>query len=242
MPNSKISAAVLLGCATAVTITSFKKNEDYKKPEPDAYSYGQFGTLPDFWHDMNTDPFFSNTWRHVDLSYGHVISVANETAYLGDSPADYYFPTGTEQWEPDALLFLGESIGEALGHHHVQQSLIERLGMTEAPEEDSFLQVESSLGWDNKPWKEYIDPALKGYQWDQSSIPKIYKVADSASYLKPYNQRDHSWNDAEYNQSDEVKFLDNTKTLNADYLENLAPAAEYHLREGRTGVAAEDEV
>jgi len=36
--------------------------------------------------------------------------------------------------------------------------------------------------------------------------------------------------------------LDNTKTLHADYLENLDPSAEYHLREGRTGVAAEDEV
>merc|ERR1711907_517309 len=126
--------------------------------------------------------------------------MSNETAYTDDSPSDYYFPTGVEQWEPDALVF---------------------------------------LGWNNKPWKEYLGEP-KGYQWDQSSIPKIYKVADSASYIKPYDQRDHSWNDAEYNQSDEVKFLDNTKTLNADYLENLAPAAEYHLREGRTGVAAED--
>ena len=192
---------------------------------------------------MQTDPFFANTWRFAGMA-GHVISMTNETAYLDDTPTDYYFPTGTEQWEPDALVFLGESIGEALTHHHVQQSLIERLGMTEAPAEDesSLLQLESTSGWNNKPWKEYLDPALKGYQWDQSSIPKIYKIADSASYLKPYDQRDHSWNDAEYNQSDEVKFLDNTKTLNADYLENLATAAEYHLREGRTGVAAEDEV
>jgi hypothetical protein len=28
----------------------------------------------------------------------------NETAYLDDSPDDYYFPTGTEQWEPDSLI------------------------------------------------------------------------------------------------------------------------------------------
>ena len=147
------------------------------------------------------------------------------------------------QWEPDALVFLGESIGEALQHHYEPQSLIERLGMTEAPiEDETNLQLESSLGWNNKPWKEYLDPTISGYKWDQSSIPKIYQVADSASYIKPYDQRDHSWNDAEYNQSDEVKFLDNTKTLDADYLENLATAAEYHLREGRTGVAAEDEV
>ena len=241
MPSLNLSTAVLIGCVTAVTIKNLKTKQ-HKESEPDAYTYGQFGTMPDYWHDFKSDPFFANTWRHTDLSMGHVISIANETAYLADSPADYYFPTGTEQWEPDALLFLGESIGEAMEHHHTSQSLIERLGMTEAPvEDDSMLQLESSLGWNNKPWKEYLNAADKGYQWDQSSIPKIYQVSDSASYIKPYDQRDHSWSDAEYNQSDEVKFLDNTKTLSADYLENLATAAEYHLREGRTGVAAEDE-
>jgi hypothetical protein len=34
----------------------------------------------------------------------------NETAYLADSPDDYYFPTGTEQWEPDALIQLDDQI------------------------------------------------------------------------------------------------------------------------------------
>ena len=239
MPRFTVSLAVFLGSVDAVTLN---KLTNYNTPEPDAYNYERFGHEPDFWHDMTVDPFFANTWRFAGMA-GHAVSVVNETAYLDDSPADYYFPTGTEQWEPDSLIFLGESIGEALEHRHGAQSLIERLGMTEAPiEEETNLQLESSLGWNNKPWKEYLDPALKGYQWDQSSIPKIYKIADSASYLKPYSQRDHSWNDAEYNQSDEVKFLDNTKTLSADYLENLATAAEYHLREGRTGVAAEDEV
>ena len=131
-------------------------------------------------------------------------------------------------------------------YHRHPKSLISYLGMIPLPDSNidvanSFAQSYAFNQWNNKPWKEYLGEP-KGYQWDQSSIPKIYKVADSASYIKPYSQRDHSWNDAEYNQSDEVKFLDNTKTLNADYLENLATAAEYHLREGRTGVAAEDEV
>merc|ERR1711990_314166 len=241
MTRINLSLAVFLGCADAVTLN--KRFVNTAEPSADKiYSYGQFGHEPDFWHDMQSDPFFANTWRFADMP-GHVVQVTNETAYLDDSPADYYFPTGTEQWEPDALVFLGESIGEALEHHHAPQSLIERLGMTEAPiEEETNLQLESSLGWNNKPWKEYLDSTISGYKWDQSSIPKIYQVADSHSYIKPYDQRDHSWNDAEYNQSDEVKFLDNTKTLDADYLENLAPAAEYHLREGRTGVAPEDEV
>ena len=97
--------------------------------------------------------------------------------------------------------------------------------MTEAPAEDSMVQLE----WDNKPWN-------TGYVWDQSSVQKFYKVEDSHSYISPYEQRDHSWNDAQYNQSDEVKFLDKTKTLNADYLENLADDAEFHLDGGRTGV------
>ena len=77
---------------------------------------------------------------------------------------------------------------------------------------------------------------MTGYYWDQSKINKHYQVADSHSYISPYDQRDHSWNDAEYNQSDEVKFLDKTKTLNEDYLENLADDSEYHLDGGRTGV------
>ena len=100
--------------------------------------------------------------------------------------------------------------------------------MTVAPQEDSLIQIESQ-NVDNKPW-------MTGYHWDQSKINKFYKVEDSHSYISPYEQRDHSWNDAEYNQSDEVKFLDKTKTLNADYLENLADDAEYHLDGGRTGV------
>ena len=239
---SNLSVAAFIGCVTAVTIQNLKTKQ-FKDPEPDAYAFGQFGTMPSYWHDWKTDPFFANTWRHTELSLGHAVAMANETAYTADSPDDYYFPTGTEQWEPDALVFIGESIGNAIEHHHVTQSLIERLGMTEAPvEDDSMLQTESTLGWNNKPWKEYLAGEGDGYKWDQSSIPKIYTVADSHSYIKPYDQRDHSWSDAEYNQSDEVKFLDNTKTLDADYLENLDTAAEYHLREGRTGVAAEDEV
>ena len=96
---------------------------------------------------------------------------------------------------------------------------------------DDLLQVQ----WDNKPWKQ------TGYKWDQSSINKIYQEPDSHSYISPYDQRDHSWSDKQYDVADEVKFFDNTKTLAADYLENTLPTAEYHLREGRAGVAAADE-
>lgn len=215
----------LFSNSDAVTLN---KAGDEKKPEVDAYNYEQFGkAMPDYWHDMNTDPFFSNTWRFSGAN-GHVVQLTNDTAYTGDAPADYHFPTGVSQWEPDTLLQLREGV----------RSVIEQYGMTAVPYEMEMIQVES--GWNNKPWKEYLGEP-KGYQWDQSSVNKVYKVADSASYLKPYSQRDHSWNDAQYNQSDEVKFYDQTKTLNADYLENLAPAAEYHLREGRTGVPADQE-
>ena len=70
---------------------------------------------------------------------------------------------------------------------------------------------------------------------------QIYRVTDSNSYLKPYEQRDHSWNDYQYDVADEVAWLGNTKTLHADYLENLDPTAEYHLTGGRTGVAETDD-
>ena len=224
-----ISLAVFLALVSNSDAIVLNKQGDEKKPEPDAYKFGQFGTMPDYWHDWKSDPFFANTWRFSGVTNGHIISMTNDTAYTADAPSDYHFPTGTEQWEPDALIQLQENVRPA----------IERMGMTAIPSEMSMIQMES--GWNNKPWKEYLgEPA--GYQWDQSSVNKIYKIGDSASYLKPYDQRDHSWSDAQYNQSDEVKFLDNTKTIHADYLENLAPAAEYHLREGRTGVAAADEV
>ena len=104
----------------------------------------------------------------------------------------------------------------------------------------SALKINSELSWNNKPWE-------SDYKWDQSSVNKIYQVPDSHSYFKDSDldektrQRNDAWNDAQYNQSDEVKFLDKTKTLNADYLENLQPAAEYHLREGRTGTPADEE-
>ena len=173
---------------------SLNKAGDEKKPEVDAYNFEQFGkAMPDYWHDMQTDPFFSNTWRFSGngAENGHNGNnwiLTNDTAYTGDSPADYHFPTGVSQWEPDALLQLREGI----------RSTIEEYGMTPIPYEMEMIQIESQSGWNNKPWKEYLGEP-KGYQWDQSSIPKIYKVADSASYLKPYEQRDHSWNDAEYN-------------------------------------------
>jgi len=64
----------------------------------------------------------------------------------------------------------------------------------------------------------------------------IYPVKDSHSYISPYSQRDHSFTDGQHDVSDEVKWVDNTKTLHADYVEQLDPSAEYHLRDGRTGV------
>jgi hypothetical protein len=77
------------------------------------------GGEPAFWNDMVTDPFFANTWRFAGMA-GHRVSMVNETAYEDDTPSDYYFPTGTEQWEPDQFLQsatdmqIGEPIGRAL--------------------------------------------------------------------------------------------------------------------------------
>jgi hypothetical protein len=237
MPN--LSQAVFLGliaCTDAVEL--FKAGKSVKKEAPkaeanaDTFSYGQFGkSMPTFWHDfVGQDPFYSNTWRHAEYE-GHVIQVVNSTAYEGDSPSEYTNPTQV-QWEetagPDGP---GGVDLSAFVQLDARQNMIESFGMTAAPADDTNVQLE----WDNKPW-------MSGYKWDQSSINKIYKEEDSHSYISPYEQRDHSWNDAQYNQSDELKFVDNTKTLNADYVEQLETTAEHHLREGRSGVAAEDEV
>lgn len=114
MPSTTFSVAVLLGF---VSISAVKISSE--EPDAETYNYGQFGkAMPPFWDDfVARDPFFSNTWRFSGDG-GHVVQMTNDTAYTGDSPTEYHFPTGVEQWEPDALVFLGESIGEALSHHH----------------------------------------------------------------------------------------------------------------------------
>ena len=83
--------------------------------------------MPDYWHDMQTDPFFANTWRFSGPNghNGQTVMITNDTAYTGDAQTDYHFPTGVSQWEPDALLQLRESL----------RDVIEETGMTAVPYE-----------------------------------------------------------------------------------------------------------
>ena len=120
-----ISLAVFLALISDSDAISLDKAGDEKKPEVDAYNYEQFGkAMPEYWHDMNTDPFFSNTWRFSGAN-GHVVQLTNDTAYTGDAPADYHFPTEVTQWEPDSLLQLREGV----------RNVIEEYGMTAVPYE-----------------------------------------------------------------------------------------------------------
>ena len=75
--------------------------------------------------------------------------------------------------------------------------------MTVAPQEDALIQIESQ-NVDNHPW-------MTGYHWDQSKINKFYKVEYSHSYISPYEQRDHSWNEDEFDMSSEKKWDTETK-------------------------------
>ena len=59
---------------------------------------------------MVSEEFYADTWTHSDGNH----NLANETAYTEDSPPDYYFPTGTEQWEPDSLIQLNDGIDEEM--------------------------------------------------------------------------------------------------------------------------------
>ena len=38
-------------------------------------------------------------------------------------------------------------------------------------------------------------------------LAQTYPIADSASYIDPYNQRDHAWNDAQYDVSNETHWV-----------------------------------
>jgi hypothetical protein len=96
-----LSQAVLLGLIGFSDAIELRKTEPIKpEPNADSYNYGQFGkSMPTFWDDfVGRDPFFSNTWRHTEYE-GHIVQVANSTAYVDDTNADYHFPTGLDQWE-----------------------------------------------------------------------------------------------------------------------------------------------
>ena len=116
----------------------------------------------------------------------------NETAYLDDVPEDYYDPT-VEAWvamQQMEDMRLHHKHHSRKHYHKHPKALISYLGMNPIPEHNmnfghSFAQSRLFNQWNNKPWKEYLgEPA--GYQWDQSSVNKVYKVADSHSYLEPY--------------------------------------------------------
>jgi len=57
----------------------------------------------------------------------------------------------------------------------------------------------------------------------------IYPVKDSHSYIEPYNHSDHAWSNDQHKASDEVKWVDITRTLHRDTLEHM------DLIDGRTG-------
>jgi hypothetical protein len=85
----------------------------------------------------------------------------------------------------------------------------------------------------------YTDAELSPQALFQRQRKDIYKVKDSHSYINPYTHSDHAWSNDQHDVSDEVKWVDHTKTLHADYIENLDPSAEHHLIDGRTGVPSD---
>ena len=58
----------------------------------------------------------------------------------------------------------------------------------------------------------------------------IYPVKDSHSYISPYTQRDHAWNDAQHDVSDEVKWSKETNTTAADHIHWLVNEQGPHSR------------
>jgi len=81
-----------------------------------------------------------------------------------------------------------------------------------------------------------VEPAVIPESLVQRTRHGIYKVKDSHSYISPYTHSDHAWSHDSHDASDETKWVENTKTLHADYVDQLHPNAEHHLKDGRTGV------
>jgi len=96
----KTTIAVFLGKISYADAIQLSGVKDFP-PEP--YETSKF--LPEFYHKMVSDKDYAAT---LENAYQHSMLI-NETAYLADSPADYYFDTSSRngdvtQWEPDALI------------------------------------------------------------------------------------------------------------------------------------------
>ena len=88
-------------------------------------------------------------------------------------------------------------------------------------------------------WKAHIDAVGADYM-DSAQNPlelpaalsqkEIYPVKDSHSYISPYTQRDHAWNDAQHDVSDEVKWSKETNTTAADHLDWVVNEQGPHSR------------
>jgi len=50
---------------------------------------------------------------------------------------------------------------------------------------------------------------------------RIYPVSDSSSYISPYVQRNHSWNDWQFDQSDEVTWSAHTNATAGDHIDHV---------------------
>jgi len=55
-------------------------------------------------------------------------------------------------------------------------------------------------------------------------------VSDSKSYISPYSQREHSWNDDQHDQSNEVTWSKETNTTAADHIDWVVNEQGDHSR------------
>ena len=77
--------------------------------------------------------------------------------------------------------------------------------------EDSVQLTDAEIENRKSKFGRYHEPGL-AHNWRQSFMQTeenqmTYPIADSASYIDPYNQRDHAWNDAQYDVSNETHWV-----------------------------------
>jgi len=69
-----------------------------------------------------------------------------------------------------------------------------------------------------------VTPNESPSAWESSYAQRrrqIYPVEDSDSYIAPYSQRNHSWNDYQFDHSDEVTWSAHTNATAAGYTDHV---------------------
>jgi len=176
-------------------------------PVKDSKSYiSPYSQRDHSWNDAQHDQSNEVTWsKETNTTAPNSIDwVVN-----GQGPNSRLFPGDPNAAPPTPVAALSQFA------YHDAQSRISPYDQREDAWTDNQADKTNEVKWNDhieKVGADYHDSAFKATPEGTLAQKTIYPVKDSKSYISPYSQRDHSWNDAQHDQSNEVTWSKETNT------------------------------